>query len=171
VRLVVWSLTPAHVRSGAINLVLTREPLRGGARSRPANHASGSKSSSAAVAEFCFTPKDLVGVQDPRTVPIVLVREHFNTHALASLLHGVSVGRNHALGGHPRDPLLPNGSWQTMAMIEVSGLPCEGLNRRLTDRLTLADERRRRGLLPALGCRHHRLVLHPFMTARTCNRL
>jgi hypothetical protein len=128
-------------RAGSCNIFLAFQPLRGWRKAQPTAHRTGQ--------DFAEFVRELVDVDFPDAVVIVLVVDNLNTHGPASLYAHFPPEEAHRINAKLEWHYTPeHGSWLNMAECEFSVLAQQCLKRRFADQDTLekavtawADER------------------------------
>lgn len=122
-----------YSRNGVANLFLAFEPLAG----QRVVEVTGRRT----AVDFARFLKHLLDVAYPSARKVVLVTDNLNTHATGSLYEAFEPAEARRLAGRIEWHYTPkHGSWLNMAEIELSVLARQCLDRRIPDRVVLAQE-------------------------------
>ena len=122
-----------YERSGTANIFMCTEPLRGMRHVHVTEHRT--------AVDWAQEIGALLAVRDPEAVRVRLVCEHLNTHGIGSLSEAFPPEQARRLASRLEIPHTPkHGSWLHIAEIELSVLTMQGLDRRIPDMETLAQE-------------------------------
>ena len=116
-----------YVRCGACSIFVWAEPLRGWRRV----HALAQRTR----IDWTGQVKQLLTVDYPEAVIVVLVMDNLNTHGIASLYEAFALAQRLEIHHTPK-----RGSWLNIAEIELSALSRQRLDRRISDLDTIKTE-------------------------------
>ena len=122
-----------YTRNGTANLFMMFAPLEGWRCVKVTDRR--------AAVDYAHVLKDLAAVHFAKAETIVLVQDNLNTHAAASLYQAFPAAEARRLVERFEWHYTPkHGSWLNLAESELGVLASRGLDRRLPDKPTIADE-------------------------------
>ncbi len=122
-----------YKRNGTANIFMMFEPLKARRHVRVTDHRK--------RVDFAHAVRELVDVQYPEAIKIVLVMDNLNTHNIASLYEAFEPAEARRLAKKLEIHYTPkHGSWLNMAEMELSALARQCLGQYFETRYELAEE-------------------------------